>query len=265
MKKPSAFLFLFCLFPSVIASASTIRAVKSVPYLSPGEVEDAYRKERCVLDIHVPSGAKSLPVVIWFHGGGLTEGDKTSTPGELMEQGMVVVTPNYRLIPQATPVNALEDAAAAVSWVFAHIEEYGGDPDRIFLAGHSAGAYLAALMTLDRSWLSARKLDANRIAGLISFSAQMGPHSSFGQYPGIAAVEAYAPLSHARADAPPILLLIGDRDLDLPGRYSQNTEMLARLKQAGHKDCEFVEFLGTDHVSMQAPGVPLLVALIERL
>lgn len=247
------------------ASASELRTTKDISYLSSDEAKDPYRQERCVLDIHAPTGAKNLPVLIWFHGGGLTEGDKTSTPGELFQQGFVVVTPNYRLIPSATPINTVEDASAAVAWVFAHIQEYGGDPRRIFLSGHSAGAYLSTLITLDSSWLAARQIDANKIAGLIPFSSQMGPHSSFRPAPGTTTLESYAPLSHARADAPPILLLIGDRDKDIPGRYPQNTDMLARLKTAGHQDCQFVEFPGTDHVSMQSPGMPLLVAFIERL
>ncbi len=260
-----AALLLACLFTGISASASDTCTVKNICYLSPEKAKDTYRQERCVLDIHVPSDAKNLPVVVWFHGGGLTEGDKSSTPGELMQQGLLVVTPNYRLIPSATPTNTLEDAAAAVAWVFAHIQEYGGDPGRIFLSGHSAGAYLSTLITLDRSWLAAYQINANRIAGLIPFSSQMGPHTSFRQNPGAAALESYAPLSHARADAPPILLLIGDRDKDLPDRHPKNTDMLARLEQAGHKDCRLVELPSTDHVSMQSAGIPLLVAQIKRL
>ena len=256
---------LICSGIATSSFASPAHIEKNIAYLSVEEAKDDYRLQRCVLDIHVPADAKNLPVVVWFHGGGLTEGDKTSTPRELMQQGFVVVTPNYRLIPRATPMNTLEDAAAAVAWVFAHCQEYGGDPQRIFLSGHSAGGYLSTMITLDPSWLAAQKVDANRIAGLIPFSSQMVTHSSFAKNPGSADSQIYAPLSHARADAPPILLLIGDRDKDIPGRYPQNTDMLARLKKTGHKDCQFVELAGTDHVGMQAPGIPLLVAQIKRL
>ncbi|MCS6243870.1 MAG: alpha/beta hydrolase [Opitutus sp.] len=264
--KAFAALFSACLFVGISASASEARSAKDISYLSPEEAKDPYRQERCVLDIHVPAGAaQNLPVVVWFHGGGLTEGNKTWFPGELLQQGLLVVTPNYRLIPRGTPVNALEDAAAAVAWVFAHIQEYGGDPSRIFLSGHSAGGYLSTLLTLDRSWLAAHQIDANRIVGLVPFSAQMVTHSSFRSASGSAELESFAPLAHARADAPPLLLLMGDRDKDLPGRYSQNTEMLTRLKAAGHKDCQFVEFRGTDHVTMQPTGIPLLVTEIARL
>ncbi|MEN9841400.1 MAG: Carboxylesterase NlhH, partial [Verrucomicrobiota bacterium] len=194
----------------MLSNAETAKAVtvqKDISYLSPEEAKDPYRQERCVLDIHTPVGAKNLPVVVWFHGGGLTEGDKTTTPGELMQQGFVVVTPNYRLVPRGTPMNTVEDAAAAVAWVFTHIQNYGGNPKQIFLSGHSAGAYLSTLVTLDRSWLAARQIDAKRIAGLIAFSSRMVADKTFRDNPGTAPIESYAPLSHARADAPPILLL----------------------------------------------------------
>ena len=218
-----------------------------------------------MLDIQIPADAKDCPVVVWFHGGGLKEGDKTSTPKTLMNGGLIVVTPNYRLTPPAAAVNTLEDAAAAVAWVFAHIHEYGGNPEHIFLSGHSAGGYLSTMIALDRSWLAAHQIDANRIAGIIPFSAQMVTHTAFRKNPGSPAIDSYAPLFHARADAPPILLLTGDRKKDIQGRYDENTDMLRRLKGVGHKDCQFVELSGTDHVGMQAPGIPLLMAEINRI
>ena len=274
MKKPPSIVCLktlaallsACLFSLMSATAAQARTVKDISYLSPEETKDPGRQERCVLDIHVPAGAaQNLPVVVWFHGGGLTEGNKTWIPGELTQQGLLVVSPNYCLLPRATPANTLEDAAAAVAWVFAHIQEYGGDPRRIFLSGHSAGGYLSTLITLDRSWLAAHRIDANRIVGLMPFSAQMVTHSSFRTAPGVADLESFSPLSHVRADAPPILLLTGDRDKDLPGRYSENSDMLARLKATGHKSCQLVELPGTDHSTMQADGIPLLVAEVTRL
>ncbi|MCS6243854.1 MAG: alpha/beta hydrolase [Opitutus sp.] len=264
--KAFASLLSACLFSLMSASASEARSAKDISYLSPKEAKDPDRQERCVLDIHVPAGAaQNLPVVVWFHGGSLTEGNKTWIPGELLQQGLLVVSANYRLLPRATPANTIKDAAAAVAWVFAHIQEYGGDPQRIFLSGHSAGGYLSTLITLDRSWLAAHRIDANRIAGLIPFSAQMGPHSSIRSTPGIADLESFAPRAHARADAPPLLLLTGDRDKDLAGRYSENADMLARLQADGHKSCRLVELPGTDHSTMQSAGIPLLVAEITRL
>ncbi|MEA3461385.1 MAG: alpha/beta hydrolase, partial [Bacteroidota bacterium] len=130
---------------------------------------DEYMKERCVLDLYHPVDIQGFPTVVWFHGGGLSGGNK-SIPKELMNQGMAVVAVNYRLYPKVKAPVYIEDAAAAVAWVFNHIEDYGGDPDLIFITGHSAGGYLTSMVGMDKRWLKEYEIDANRIAGLIPFS-----------------------------------------------------------------------------------------------
>ncbi len=85
---------------------------------------------------------------MWIHGGGLTEGSR-SIPAKLKNQGFAVATIDYRLSPGAKSPAYVEDAAAAVAWIFNNIEKYGGSPDRIFLTGHSAGGYLAMMLDLD--------------------------------------------------------------------------------------------------------------------
>lgn len=97
---------------------------EAIPY-RPKESADAAIKERCAVDIHYPEGARDLPVIVWFHGGGLTEGTRY-IPAELKSQGVIVVSPGYRLSPGAKSPTYVEDAAAAVSWVFDNIEKYGG-------------------------------------------------------------------------------------------------------------------------------------------
>jgi acetyl esterase/lipase len=239
-------------------------AFQNLSYLEPESEQDAYRRDRTVLDIYTPPGATNLPVVVWFHGGGLKDGDKTWLPETLGRQNVILVSPNYRLLPRATAVEVLEDAAAAVAWTFRNIGNYGGDPKKIYLSGHSAGAYLSTLITLDRKWLATHRLDAGEIRGLVALSAQMVAHSSFGAEISNSAQDSYSPLAQARADAPPILLLVGDREKDLPRRYDENKRMLKRLQTLGHPDVSLTEFPGTDHVSMQPSAIELLAQFISR-
>ena len=119
-----------------IAWGTTLKytEVHDIPYK---ESEEAYVKERCKLDIYYPEDTTGCPVVVWFHGGGLTQGNK-SFPWKLKEKGMVLVAVNYRLLPKVEINECLDDAAAAVAWVFREIGKYGGDKRKIFVSGHSS-------------------------------------------------------------------------------------------------------------------------------
>lgn len=261
--------FLLVGFCRVLPAASA-RTESNVAYLRPADAAtaDVYRKERAVLDLYVPADAKACPVVIWFHGGSLNSGDKW-IPEDLKKHGYIVVAPNYRLTPKAKAVNTIEDAAAAVAWVFENIARYGGDPRCIFLTGHSAGGYLSTMVTLDRHWLRAYGIDANQVAGLIPFSGQMITHAAFRGEASIAperpVIDAFAPLYHVRADAPPFLMITGDREQELWGRYDENAYMARMMKIAGHTRTRLVEIPGTDHGGMVKPAFPLLLAEIERI
>src|SRR6185436_2816923 len=107
---------------------------------------------RQVLVVYSPKGAKDLPVVFWIHGGGWQAGDKKEVqikPQVFNEKGFVFVSINYRLLPAVEMGAINRDVAMAVHWVHDHIAEYGGDPKRMFVMGHSAGAQLAALICTD--------------------------------------------------------------------------------------------------------------------
>ena len=124
---------------------------RDVPYASPAA-------ERQVLDIYSPKGAKDLPVVFWIHGGGWQAGDKSDVqekPQAFMQRGFVFVSTNYRLLPKVEMETIFRDVAKSLGWVHKHIAEYGGDPKRILVMGHSAGAQLAALMCIDERYLKA--------------------------------------------------------------------------------------------------------------
>ena len=222
---------------------------------------DAYIKERCVLDVYYPTKSKNFATIVWFHGGGLNSGSK-EIPQALREQGFCVVAPNYRLSPKVHSPGFVEDAAAAVAWVFNNINEFGGDSTLIFLSGHSAGGYLDLMVGLDKKWLKTHKIDANRIAGLIPFSAQTITHFTIRKEQGIAdtqpTVDEFAPLFHVRADAPSILLITGDRELEMLGRYEENAYLSRMMKLVGHKDTKLYELEGYGH-GMTEPAFPLLI------
>jgi CubicO group peptidase (beta-lactamase class C family)/acetyl esterase/lipase len=127
---------------------------RNVPYAKPAH-------ERQVLDVYSPQQAKNLPVVFWIHGGGWQGGDKTSVqmkPQFFVDRGFVFVSTNYRLLPSVDMATIVRDIAKSVRWVHDHIAEHGGDPTRLFIMGHSAGAQLAALVCTDDRYLKAEGL-----------------------------------------------------------------------------------------------------------
>jgi acetyl esterase/lipase/glyoxylase-like metal-dependent hydrolase (beta-lactamase superfamily II) len=126
--------------------------------------------ERQVLDVYSPRNAKNLPVVFWIHGGGWQTGDKTSVqikPRVFVDKGFVFVSTNYRLLPKVDMATIVRDVAKAIHWVHDHIAEHGGDPDRLFVMGHSAGAQLAALICTDDRYLKAEGLSLSIIKGCV--------------------------------------------------------------------------------------------------
>lgn len=144
MKTAMAFLLL-----ASVAQAQNLTS--NVPYADPAH-------ERQVLDIYAPDGAKDLPVVFWIHGGGWQAGDKTSVqikPRVFNEKAFVFVATNYRLLPHVDMDVLIRDVAKSLGWVHKNIARYGGDPNRIFVMGHSAGAQLAALICIDDRYLKA--------------------------------------------------------------------------------------------------------------
>lgn len=228
---------------------------------------DAYINERCVLDIYFPKDIKQFATIVWFHGGGL-EGGSKEIPEALKEKGVAVVGVNYRLAPKVKAPAYIEDAAAAVSWVFKNIASFGGDSSLIFVSGHSAGGYLASMVGLDKFWLNKHAIDANKIAGLIPFSGQVITHFTIRKERKIAdtqpLIDRYAPLYHVRPDASPLLLITGDRELEMLGRYEENAYLMRMMRVVGHKQTQLYELEGYDH-GMTEPAFPLLLKEIQRI
>ncbi|MBN1881481.1 MAG: alpha/beta hydrolase [Deltaproteobacteria bacterium] len=122
------------------------------------------------LDVYTPKADGPSPVVVFIHGGSWQIGDKTRVGDKAVyftENGFVFVSVNYRLSPEVIHPVHIQDVARAVAWVYRNIDEYGGDPDRFFLMGHSAGAHLAALATLDERRLAVEGLGPDIISGVI--------------------------------------------------------------------------------------------------
>ncbi len=230
-------------------------------------LEDEYIDERCVLDVYYPENVKGFPTVVWFHGGGLTGGNK-SIPEVLRGKGLGVVAVNYRLYPRVKAPVYIEDAAAAVAWTFNNIAGFGGDPDLIFLSGHSAGGYLVSMVGLDKRWLQQHQIDANHIAGLIPFSGHTITHFTVRKERGIEGtqpvVDDLAPLFHVRKDAPPLLLITGDRELEMLGRYEENAYLMRMMKVVDHPDTRLYEMDGYGH-GMTGPAFPLLIREVHRI
>lgn len=133
MKRICILLAAIAICTAASASGREYAVCRDIPYKLSG---DDYTKERCKLDIYYPTDTSGCPVVVWFHGGGLTSGNK-SFPWKLKEKGMVLVAVNYRLLPKVEIQECLDDAAAAVAWVFDNIDGYSGDRKKTFVSGHS--------------------------------------------------------------------------------------------------------------------------------
>jgi acetyl esterase/lipase len=161
---PRVFLWLLCaaLILPVRASAGT-KVVRDIAYADPGG-------ERHQLDVYSPSNGDNHAIVLWIHGGAWRFGDKAhvqSKPRAFNDRGYVFVSVNYRFHPSVTYADQATDIARAIRWVHDHAEIHGGDPTRIFLMGHSAGAHLAALVATDNRYLEQAGLQLSNLSGII--------------------------------------------------------------------------------------------------
>lgn len=242
---------------------------ENISYRTADEVsKDEYIAERCKLDIYYPENAKGFTTVVWFHGGGITGGEK-HIPEKLKNKGIAIVAVNYRLNPKVNCPAYIEDAAAAVAWTFNHIAEFGGDPAKIVVSGHSAGGYLASMVGLDKKWLAKYDIDANKIEMLVPFSGHCITHMTIRKERGIPdtqpVVDEFAPLYYVRADAPPLILITGDREREMLGRYEENAYMMRMMKVVGHNKTKLYELDSFDHVGMASPAFEILLNEIGKL
>ena len=256
---------LLCLF-SVLGFAQEYTTVKDISYV-PSTETDAYRLERCKVDLYYPQGKKNFPTIVWYHGGGLESGSK-SIPEQFLNQGIAVVAVNYRLSPKAKNPAYIEDAAQALAWTFQHIAEYGGNPERIFVSGHSAGGYLALILATDKKWLDACGADADQVAAYLPVSGQSVTHFTIrkerGLPNGIPIIDEFAPVNKARANTAPIYMITGDRYLEMADRWEENVHFLSVMKNIGNKRVSLHALEGFDHNTVLAPACIQIVQYIQK-
>ena len=249
---------------------------KGIFYLPQSEADATpYQRERCRLDIYYPQNRSGFATFIWIHGGGLWGGNREIAPyltelfPMLKQEGISLVSIDYRVIPKVKCPAYIEDAAAGIAWTFKNIEKFGGDPDKIILTGGSAGAYLTSLIGLDKRWLNKHDVDPDRLLGLIPLSGHTITHMTVRNEQGIPKeqpwVDQYAPLYHVRGDAPPILLITGDRELEMLGRYEENAYFMRMLKIAGHKDVKLQEFKGYNHGNIHRAATAPIMTWVKNI
>ena len=156
-------LLLLALLSALVPAAAAQNIKRDIPYAG---VED----EKRTLDVYAPSDAKDLPVVFWIHGGGWQTGDKTDVklkPQVFMDKRFVFVSTNYRLLPAVDMATLIGDVAKSFRWVEDHIAEYGGDPKRVLVGGHSAGAQLAAIICTDERYLKREGVSFDVLKGCV--------------------------------------------------------------------------------------------------
>lgn len=215
---------------------------KDISYADP-KSEDEYEKSQCKLDVYLPKNAeKPFPLLVWFHGGALKGGAKTSglttkLAKSYAAMGIAVVVPEYRFSPKVKFPVYIEDAARSVKWAVDHANELGAKQN-IFVGGHSAGGYIACLLAMDTRYLANAGVKTANISGFIPMSGQTMTHFTVAGERGISSevitADDAAPIHYLTKETPPILLLIGDKDW--PARLEENQYFLAALKQVGKNE-----------------------------
>jgi acetyl esterase/lipase len=148
---------------AAFAQDAELKIERDIPYVASADPLKT-------LDVYAPAGAKNLPVVVWIHGGGWQQGDKADVkekPAALAKKGFVFVSVNYRLWPKVEMGELIHDTAKSVGWVRAHVAEHGGDPQRLLIMGHSAGAQLAAILCTDERLLQAEGVPLASVKGCV--------------------------------------------------------------------------------------------------
>ena len=195
------------------------------------------------LDIHLPDEGDAFPVFIYFHGGGLKDGDKAASylcdaAKTTAKDGIAFVSVNYRMYPDAKYPDYIEDCAEAVAWIFGNIGKYC-KPNGIYVGGSSAGGYLSMMLCFDKSWLGKYGISPLDVAGYIHDAGQPTAHFTVLKYndidPRRVIIDETAPLYHIGVDETysPMLFIVSDNDRQ--NRYEQTMLTLSTLKHFGHE------------------------------
>ena len=239
--------------------------------------------ERLSLDLYTPAQRRSderLPIVLYLHGGGWSAGDKEQSflqPLAFVPQGFVYASANYRLRPHATVAQMAQSVADAAGWLLRHADDFGGDPHRLFLIGHSAGAHLVSLLGTNATFLEQAGVDLASVRGVVSLDTAVydlpkllaETDSDFYQtvFGAEEDTEEVSPWHHIRYDAthPPFLVFYSE---GRPAAHTQTIPFAQRLRDAGHS-ATVVEALGRGHSELNAylgtQGDPSTARIVEFL
>ena len=228
----------------MFGSGGAVRVAEGVPFTGDLKLD--------VWATPAPAGIKR-PVLVFFYGGAWVKGERAEygfAARAYARRGFVVVVPDYRKVPGVRFPAFVQDGAAAVAWTQAHIARFGGDPRRIATGGHSAGAYIAVMLALDRRYLAAAGADPNAVRAV---AALAGPYDFYPfRWPrAVAAMGAWPdphetqPITYARADAPPLWLATGTADEEVRPRNSAS--LAARETALGSRTTVLREYPGGTH------------------
>jgi acetyl esterase/lipase len=239
-----------------------------------GEGADRYRHR---LDLYLPKGKRDVPVVMFVHGGGFTVGikDQYAFVGQVFAaNGIATAVINYRLSPKTSYPGHVQDVARAFAWLRAHVAEYGGGAERIFVSGHSAGATLVAMLGSDPAYLHDVGESIDHIAGVIPISGSFTQSSRSGMFDNPYAVDPEtvrnaSAINHVAGAHPPFLILYGDKDAP---RTGQDAAAMAQALKAAGNSADVHEIADHAHMDMITgvmspvdPGLKFMLAFIRRV
>lgn len=281
MIKPIMRLALAGALCAALAACSPLQTLSALtPAGESTATRDITYAEGLQLDVYRPTHAKAAPVVVFFYGGNWRSGSRAGyafVGKALAARGIVTVVADYRLYPKVTYPDFLDDCAQAVAWAVRHAAEQGGDPKRVFVMGHSAGAYNAAMLALDERWLGKVQLAPSALRGLIGLA---GPYDFLPvTNPGAQPVFHHPdtppdsqPVVHVTKRAPPALLLAAADDKTVNPR--RNTGGLAAKLRAQGNEVEEKYYDRVGHATLVAslagpghwlaPALDDIVAFVQR-
>lgn len=243
--------------------------MRDVAYYPEGAGMDAEGLAKCRLDFRYPKDVAGFRTLVWLHAGGLVQGARHWVA--LADTNIAQVIVSYRLLGKEakTGVDCIEDAAAAVAWTLKNVAACGGDPKRVYVAGHSAGAYLSMMVGMDPRWLAKWGFKPTELAGIVPISGQTTAHFNIRKFSGDAdpqflpKIDDLSPLRYVGKDIPPILSICGQPPWEWKARAEENRFLIASCKALGHRNARYVELPYADHARAVVCGLPYLELFIR--
>lgn len=231
----------------------------------------AHPQQEIYLSIPQQATKAPCPMVVWYHGGGLT-GDGSDAPAALFNGLMVIAEVRYRTSGvEFNALDCLDDATAALAWLLDHLAECGGDPNSVFIGGISAGGWLSAMIGMNPNLLAKHNHSFHELKGLILVTGQMTTHFQLKHdlgYKRLGAtpvLDEYAPIYWISPDVPPLVCITGSDGFDMPGRPAENAYMVQMLKTFGHPDATHIVLDGFTHAATGQNCGYSVMQFIERL